>query len=221
MPPPAHFARREAHALALLRELGAGDLDHPGGSLLAHLERVHARLGVWGARPALRLAGLCHAFYGTDGFATALLPVGRRAELAAVIGAEAEEIVYFYASCDRAASYPTLASDVPCGAGAHTEAAAAEADADADAADDEAVSSGAPAFRDRFTGHVHCPGRQPRRDFAELTAANELDLARIDPAFRAAHGPGLLALFTRLRGLLTEPAWRECRAVLGEGVSAP
>ncbi|WP_406186628.1 DUF6817 domain-containing protein [Streptomyces sp. NBC_01006] len=203
-PIPTQAERREARALALLRELGAGRLAHPGGTLLAHLERVHALLGAWGARPALRLAGLCHAFYGTDGFASALLPVARRAELAAVIGAEAEEIVYFYASCDRAASYPTLASDVPCGA-------------DAGAADNEAVSSVAPAFRDRFTGHVHSPDRQSRRDFAELSAANELDLARIDPAFRAAHGPGLLALFTRLRGLLTEPARRECRAVLGGG----
>ncbi|MFD5513814.1 DUF6817 domain-containing protein [Streptomyces sp. NPDC059761] len=202
MPAPTQAERREARALALLRELGAGQLEHPGGTLLAHLERVHALLGAWGARPALRLAGLCHAFYGTDGFATALLPVARRAELAAVIGAEAEEIVHFYASCDRAASYPTLASDIPCGD---------------DTAGNEAVSSVAPAFRDRFTGHVHSPDLQSRRDFAELSAANELDLARIDPAFRAAHGPGLLALFTRLRGLLTEPARRECRAVLGGG----
>ncbi|KOU20447.1 hypothetical protein ADK52_26760 [Streptomyces sp. WM6372] len=215
-PTPTPDERREARALALLRELGAGQLDHPGGTLLAHLERVHARLGAWGARPALRLAGLCHAFYGTDGFATALLPVGRRAELAAVIGAEAEEIVYFYAGCDRAASCPTLASDVPRAADADADVNAA-AHADADAADNEAVPSVAPAFRDRFTGHVHSPDRQSRRDFAELSAANELDLARIDPAFRAAHGPGLLALFTRLRGLLTEPAWRECQAVLGDG----
>ncbi|MFB7786502.1 DUF6817 domain-containing protein [Streptomyces vinaceus] len=218
MPPPEHFARREARALALLRERGAGRLDHPGGTLLAHLERVHARLGVWGARPALRLAGLCHAFYGTDGFATALLPVGRRAELAAVIGAEAEEIVYFYASCDRAASYPTLAADVATDAPSDVPSGRSRG---AGAADGEAVPSVAPAFRDRFTGHVHRPDRQSRRDFAELTAANELDLARIDPAFRAAHGPGLLALFTRVRGLLTEPAWQDCRAVLGEGASAP
>ncbi|MFI6146764.1 DUF6817 domain-containing protein [Streptomyces sp. NPDC051109] len=209
-PTPIPVELRKARALALLRELGAGQLFHPGGTLLAHLERVHALLGAWGARPALRLAGLCHAFYGTDGFATALLPVGRRAELAAVIGSEAEEIVYFYASCDRAASYPTLASDVPCAAGAG-------AGAGAGAADNEAVSSVAPAFRDRFTGHVHFPDRQSRRDFAELSAANELDLARIDPAFRAAHGPGLAALFTRLRGLLTEPARRDCQAVLGGG----
>ncbi|MFF0214414.1 DUF6817 domain-containing protein [Streptomyces vinaceus] len=230
MPPPEDLARREACALALLRELGAGRLDHPGGTLLAHLERVHARLGVWGARPALRLAGLCHAFYGTDGFATALLPVGRRAELAAVIGAEAEEIVYFYASCDRAASYPTLAADVATDDPSDVPPdVLPEVPPDvpsgrsrgAGAADGEAVPSVAPAFRDRFTGHVHCPDRQSRRDFAELTAANELDLARIDPAFRAAHGPGLLALFTRVRGLLTEPAWQDCRAVLGEGASAP
>nr|WSW42028.1 hypothetical protein OG296_02125 [Streptomyces sp. NBC_01001] len=189
MPVPAQPDGPEARALALLRELGAGRLDHPGGTLLAHLERVQAQLGAWGARPALRLAGLCHAFYGTDGFATALLPVDRRAALAAVIGAEAEEIVYFYASCDRGASYPTLGAD----------------------------EDGAAAFRDRFTGQVYSPDRRSRRDFAELSAANELDLARIDPSFRAAHGPGLLALFTRMRGLLTEPAWRDCQAVLGGG----
>ncbi|MER7463755.1 DUF6817 domain-containing protein [Streptomyces sp. NPDC097981] len=187
MPVPTQTQVREARALALLRELGAAHLDHPGGTLLAHLERVQAQLGAWRARPALRLAGLCHAFYGTDGFATALLPVGRRADLAAAIGAEAEEIVYFYASCDRAASWPTLGAD-------------------------ESVPA---AFRDRFTGQVHSPGRWSRRDFAELSAANELDLARIDPAFRTAHGPGLLAVFTRLRGLLSEPAWRDCQAVLG------
>ncbi|KPI06795.1 hypothetical protein OV450_3667 [Actinobacteria bacterium OV450] len=185
-PAPAPAGDREARALALLRELGAQHLDHPGGTLLAHLERVREQLGAWGARPELRLAGLCHAFYGTDGFATALLPVGRRAELAAVIGAEAEEIVRLYAGCDRAASLPTLAAD-----------------------------AATVAFRDRFTGLVHSPGLQARRNFAELTAANELDIARIEPSFRAAHGPALLALFTRLGGLLSEPARRDCRAVLG------
>ncbi|MFD0265152.1 DUF6817 domain-containing protein [Streptomyces sp. NPDC127106] len=172
-----------AAALALLRELGAERIPHPGGTLLAHLTRVEALLASWGARPELRLAGLCHAFYGTDGFATALLPVGRRAELAAVIGGGAEEIAYLYAGCDRSASYASLA--------------AAE-----------------PAFRDRFTGRVHLPDLQARRDFAELTAANELDLARADPAFRAAHGPGLRALFVRWQELLSGPALRECRAVL-------
>ncbi|MCX5010065.1 hypothetical protein OG765_03555 [Streptomyces sp. NBC_00555] len=170
-------------AVTWLRELGAERIAHPGGTLLAHLGRVRELLASWGARPALQQAGLCHAFYGTDGFATALLPLSRRAELAAVIGAEAEGIVYFYAACDRAASYPTL-------------------------------GEGEAAFRDRFTGRVHSPALELRRDFAELSAANELDLARIDPAFREAWGAELLALFGRFRGLLSEPAWRECQAGL-------
>jgi len=170
-------------ALALLRECGAGAVAHPGGTLLAHLRRVQDRLALWQARPALQLAGLCHAFYGTDGFPGALLPVTRRAELTAVIGAEAESIVYLYASCDRGATYPDLGrSDAP--------------------------------FHDRFTGGSHVPGPRPRRDFAELSAANELDLARLDPAFRERWGADLLALFTRLQALLSADAWQDCRTVL-------
>ncbi|MEU9838865.1 DUF6817 domain-containing protein [Actinomadura sp. NPDC048032] len=46
------------------------------------------------ARPALRLAGLCHAFYGTDGFPVALGSVRRRQELSEVIGTEAEDLVH-------------------------------------------------------------------------------------------------------------------------------
>lgn len=170
-------------AIALLRELGGAEVDHPGGTLLAHLQRVQEQLAEWGARPALQLAGLCHAFYGTDGFPTALLSPDRRAELAAVIGAEAEAIVYFYASCDRKATYPTLT--------------------DADA-----------LFHDRFTGRAHTPEPQLRRDFAELSAANELDLALIDPSFREKWGAELLDLFSRFRPLLSQPAWPACRAVL-------
>lgn len=171
-------------ARAFLRELGADRILHPDGTLLAHLDRVHDRLALWGARPSLRLAGLCHAGYGTDGFPTALLPLDRRPELAEAIGPEAEAIVHFYASCDREASYPSLADS-------------------------------SPTFRDRFTGRTYAPDLLPRRDFAELTAANELDLARRDAAFRAQWGPDLLALFTRLRPLLSAPAWQDCVDVLG------
>src|SRR5262249_57096491 len=100
-------------AIAAMSELlaarGAAGISHPGGTLLAHLQRVHALLAQWGERPAVQLAGLYHAFYGTDGFATALGSPGRRDELAAVIGEEAERLVYFYASCDRRFSYPRLA----------------------------------------------------------------------------------------------------------------
>ncbi|MEC7054891.1 hypothetical protein RFN57_21730 [Streptomyces violaceochromogenes] len=169
-------------AVALLRGLGAADIAHPGGTLLAHLRRVQRQLAAWDARPALQLAGLCHAFYGTDGFPEALLPLDRRGELAAAVGAEAESLVYLYASCDRGATYPTLA--------------------DADG-----------PFHDRFTGLSHVPEPQGRRDFAELSAANETDLARLDPAFRDQWGSELLGLFTRVRPLLSQPAWSDCQEV--------
>ncbi|MER5478559.1 DUF6817 domain-containing protein [Streptomyces sp. NPDC002734] len=167
----------------LLLRSGAGDVPHPGGTLLAHLTRVYSRLADWEARPALRLAGLCHAFYSTDGFTTALLPLERRGELAAVIGDEAEAIVHLYAACGRSATYPGL--DRP-----------------------------SPVFHDRFTGREFTPTDRQLRDFAELTAVNELDIARVDPDFRQRWGAGLLALFSRLRPLLSEHAWADCEEVL-------
>jgi hypothetical protein len=119
-----------------------------------------------------------------------LLPLDRRTDLAALIGDEAEAIVYLYASCDRKATYPAL-----------------------DRAD--------AAFHDRFTGRSRVPGPQLRRDFAELSAANELDLAHVDAAFREKWGPELLALFTRLQGLLSADAWFECRTVLAAPAHLP
>lgn len=168
-------------AAGLLLARGADRLEHPGGTLYAHLRRVHAALGEWGARPELRLAGLCHAFYGTDGFAEALGDPDRRGELIDVIGTEAEALVYLYASCDRARTYPHLASaDGP--------------------------------FTDRFTGAVHRPPRERRRDFAELTVANELDVLTASPALRAAHGEALTALFATWRPLLSPAAGRAVQA---------
>ena len=99
---------RTAVVVDLLTSRGAGEIAHPGGTLLAHLQRVHAVLETWDARPALCLAGLCHAFYGTDGFPVVLGEVTHPESLSAVIGEEAEEIVRLYASCDRDFTYPLL-----------------------------------------------------------------------------------------------------------------
>jgi hypothetical protein len=164
--------------------LGAEQIGHPGGTLLAHLCRVYRLLATWEARPALRLAGLCHAAYGTDGFPTALLSLDRRAELAGVIGPEAEEIVHVYSAMNRKATYPGLATpDTP--------------------------------FHDRFTGAARPMDRSRREDLAELTVANEVDLARVNPVFREQWGPDLLALFTGFRPLLSGRAWEDVAATLG------
>ncbi len=144
---------------------------------------MYRLLAAWEARPALRLAGLCHAAYGADGFPTALLSLDRRAELARVIGPEAEEIVHAYAAMDRRTTRPGLAAP-------------------------DAL------FHDRFTGGTRTVDRRRREDLAELTTANELDLARVDPAFRERRGADLLALFTGFRPLLSGRAWTDVEALL-------
>lgn len=96
------------NAFELQRTLGAEQLEHPGGTLLAHLRRVHALAVDWNASPRTRLAAICHASYGTDGFRHALLPVTERERLRSVIGPDAEALVYLYGSCDRGRTYPSL-----------------------------------------------------------------------------------------------------------------
>jgi hypothetical protein len=94
---------------AWLRERGAEAVEHPGGTLYAHLSRVHDRLGRLGLDSDLRLAGLAHAAYGTDGFGVALLDPKERSTLRDIIGAPAEQVVYRYGSCDRRRTWPYLA----------------------------------------------------------------------------------------------------------------
>ncbi|WP_207938683.1 DUF6817 domain-containing protein [Actinomadura darangshiensis] len=103
---------RRAAAETWLRTRGADGIDHPGGTLLAHLGRVRTLLAEWGAAGDVQLAGLCHAAYGTDGFDVALLPPDERPVLAEVIGPEAEALVYLYGGCDRGRTYPELARPV-------------------------------------------------------------------------------------------------------------
>ncbi|MEV4413341.1 DUF6817 domain-containing protein [Catellatospora sp. NPDC049609] len=95
---------------ALLRERGAETIDHPGGTLHAHLVRVHDRLAGHGLPEATCLAGLAHAAYGTDGFDTALLTLDERHVLRAAAGEQAEQTVYRYAATLRKATWRELAA---------------------------------------------------------------------------------------------------------------
>jgi Domain of unknown function (DUF6817) len=164
---------------------GADQLPHAGGSLYDHLRRVTATLREWGADPTIQAAALCHACYGTDGFATSLLDVTERATLADLIGPAAESLVYLYGSCDRDAVYPRLANpgEVP--------------------------------FLDRFTGRTRTPPEPDVRAFVELTAANELDVVAHSPAIAAQHGPALFRLFVGVRDRMSAAAWRACTDLLG------
>lgn len=103
MGPSAEHAARQ-----WLRDRGAESIPHAGGSLYDHLGRVHGRLGALGSGESVRLAGLTHAAYGTDGFAVTLLDPADRAQLRAVVGAEAEEHVHRYGGCDRDRTWPAV-----------------------------------------------------------------------------------------------------------------
>ncbi len=170
-----------AEVVAALAARGANEIAHPGGTLLAHLERVHLKLDTWAARPAVRLAGLCHAFYGTDGFGTALGEVTDRSALRRLVGEEAEALVYFYGGCERDFSYPRLVDG---------------------------------EFRDRFTGTTWHPPAALRRDFAEITAANELDVLSVNDDLRSRYARPMLDLFTSWRPLLSAPAWKSAQREL-------
>jgi len=160
-----------------LLERGAGRLQHPGGTLYAHVSRVAALLVEWGAAEEVQIAGLCHACYGTDGYAPVLLSLAERPVLAELIGPPAESLVYLYASCDRSALYPALGAPEPV------------------------------SFRDRFTGTTSTLSERDVRAFLELTVANELDVIRHSQAMAAEHGPALHRLFTAARLRLSQAAW--------------
>jgi len=130
-----------------LREQGAEAITHPGGSLLEHLARVHCRLSAWGLDRDICLAGLCHATYGTDGFAASLLTTRARHILVELIGQRAESLVYLYGSCDRQSTYRSFRcpnSDV--------------------------------VIVNRFTGVHSTPAAAEVGGFCHITIANELDV---------------------------------------------
>jgi hypothetical protein len=96
--------------LTWLRDRGAQDVPHAGGSLYEHLGRVRERLAGHALAEDEQLAGLTHAAYGTDGFAVALLDVADRQTLRTLIGPAAEAMVYRYGGCDRGRTWRALAS---------------------------------------------------------------------------------------------------------------
>lgn len=166
----------EARADALLLRLGAQTIAHPGGTLHEHLRRVHTLLETWGAPRPVRLAGLCHAVYGTAGFDHELLAQTERELVVDAIGRRAEALVHLYARCDRADFYHRIGHERP------------------------------PTFRDRLTGREHTLSETSARALMEITAANELDVVTHDEVVRSRHKAGLVRLFAASADLLSPPA---------------
>ncbi|PYS65856.1 MAG: hypothetical protein DMF76_01850 [Acidobacteria bacterium] len=163
--------------IAFLKTRSAEQIAHVNGTLLAHLEGTCALLLGWGNPIDLCLAGLCHTIYGTDGFPVQLLDISQRWELKRMIGPQAEEFVYFYASCDRSYLYPQIKITSPI------------------------------QFRDRFTGSIFVPDDSLLKSFLELTFANELELAQSDPVLVDQTRTAIAPLFSRCQGLVSDSAF--------------
>ncbi|MEX1152787.1 alpha/beta fold hydrolase, partial [Parvibaculum sp.] len=96
----------------IARNGGAG-LQHPGGTLGAHLGRVGDMLREWNEAPEIVDAGRLHAAYGTEGFASSVVADRGRKTVIGIIGQKAERLVHLYCLCDRGASYPGWTTSNP------------------------------------------------------------------------------------------------------------
>jgi hypothetical protein len=170
-----------------LKELGAEELSHVNGSLLAHLQGTHDLLLKWGNREALCNAGLYHAVYGTVGFQQNLIRLQDRDAVAALIGEESESIVYLFSACDREYVYAQLLTR-------------------------EDVE-----YRDRFQEGTCSLAAETFADLCELTMANELEIARWRPiAFLRQHCDYLRTVLTGMCRHVSAYAVQDFRRIFGE-----
>lgn len=159
-----------------LKSLGAGDFQHLNGSLIEHLQGTVSILESWSASEALKKAGLFHAAYGTAAFDANMVSLSRRQEIAALIGKEAEALVYLYCSCDRDYVFPQFNISKPI------------------------------QFKDRFNQNTFTIDSFLLAQFCELTVANELELIYSSEKFKISYGQALRTLFIGMDAYLSPQA---------------
>ncbi|MEO7426098.1 MAG: DUF6817 domain-containing protein [Fibrobacteria bacterium] len=103
--------------LSALKELGVGEFAHLNGSLETHLLGTYELLREWNNPGYVCDAGLYHAVYGTQPMERLGIPhkeysPSDRPKIREIIGEESEQLVYFYAACDRDFFYPQIGSSM-------------------------------------------------------------------------------------------------------------
>jgi len=94
-----------------LRAKGAEQFQHANNSTLyEHLSATMQILNHWGQSSCVQTAGLFHSIYSTDVYSKQLVPLTRRQEVQAVIGASAERLVYLFCTLSRRAFFQQLQS---------------------------------------------------------------------------------------------------------------
>ena len=181
------FSPSKNQVRQFLSSLSAADVKHIDGTLLPHLEGTCDLLESWGNRPAVSIAGLCHALYGTEGFALDLVSPEIRSNLQDLIGEEAEELVYLFGSCDRGYLYSRI------------------------------INGRSLEFRNRFTGAVTTLESRQICDLLEVTVANELVILRRKREPSVTERTYWLDLFEPSRHSLSNHAWTEIDETLRPG----
>jgi pimeloyl-ACP methyl ester carboxylesterase len=106
-------AVRDRRIQRMLESCGCGNVSHPGGTLLEHLNRVADTLRREGAAPVIVDAARLHAAYGTNGFDQPFARPDDGWTVAAVAGPAVATLVSLYGRCDRSRSYPTWSTTEP------------------------------------------------------------------------------------------------------------
>lgn len=104
------LAARASTALRWFAAEGAGALPHTGRTLADHLRGTYDVLVAWGQPERVCLAAVAHSVYSTDAFPDAVVGLDERERVRALIGAEAEELVYLYCTADRPAARDAAAA---------------------------------------------------------------------------------------------------------------
>ena len=86
-----------------LLAMGAGEIDHYGRPLLAHLKGTFELLLQWSNSDEVCIAGLFHSVYGTENLTTSALDSSYRIQVQGVIGQRSEELALLFCPADRTA----------------------------------------------------------------------------------------------------------------------
>jgi hypothetical protein len=84
-----------------LKLLNAHLIKHGQRTLFKHLQGTYNLLKLWNNPEDVCLAGLYHSIYSTENFQKSVVTLDKRDEIIAIIGADAEKLVYYFCSQDR------------------------------------------------------------------------------------------------------------------------
>ena len=202
-----HGSDARTGAAELLTACGVESVPHVQGNLRTHLEGTFELLREWGNAPHVCMAGFLHTAYGTDGFPHMLVSLEDRRTIADIAGVQAEHLIYFYGSCDRAFLYPAMAA----WKGGRRGAMERLRDVFLTAVGRRPAPV---SYRDRYRGEIFTPRLPLFRDFLELTVANELEILRRQPDVPEARRQYWRTIFAPWHGFLTAPAVAAIERVL-------